>query len=118
MKTLMMVIAVLLAGASLSVGCSKAQGLEARPARPVKAQTIAPAPPHAGVRYSATIEPFDQVPLAFRASGYIADLLQRSGSDGRLRAVQPGDPVKRGTVLARVHDADYRERVNQERARL
>ena len=64
MKTLMVVLAVL-AGASLSVGCSKAQGLEAKPARPVKAQTVVPAPPHAGVRYSATIEPFDQVPLAF-----------------------------------------------------
>ena len=117
MKTLMVVLAVL-AGASLSVGCSKAQGLEAKPARPVKAQTVAPAPPQAGVRYSATIEPFDQVPLAFKASGYIADLLQRSGGDGRLRAVQPGDRVGRGTVLARVHDADYRERVNQGRARL
>lgn len=117
MKTMMVVLAVL-AGASLSVGCSKAQGLEAKPARPVKAQTVAPAPPHTGVRYSATIEPFDQVPLAFKASGYIADLLQRSGGDGRLRAVQPGDRVGRGTVLARVHDADYRERVNQGRARL
>src|SRR3954468_10461782 len=106
MKTTMAVVAAL-AAANLSVGCSKAQGLVAKPARPVKAQTVAPAPPHAGVRYSATIEPFDQVPLAFKASGYIADLLQRSGGDGRLRAVQPGDPVGRGTILARVHDADY-----------
>src|SRR5947208_219613 len=117
MKTLLMGL-VVLAGASPSIGCSKAQGLEAKPARPVRAQTVAPAPPQAGVRYSATIEPFDQVPLAFKASGYIADLLQRSGGDGTLRAVQPGDRVGRGTVLARVHDADYRERVNQGRARL
>jgi RND family efflux transporter MFP subunit len=117
MKTLTVVLA-LLAGASLSVGCSKAQGLEPRPARPVKTQTVAPAPAQAGVRYSATIEPFDQVPLAFKASGYIADLLQRSGGDGQLRAVQPGDRVGRRTVLARVHDADYRDRVNQGRARL
>ena len=49
MKTLMVIVAVL-AGASLSVGCSKAQGLEAKPARPVRAQTVAPAPPQAGVR--------------------------------------------------------------------
>jgi multidrug efflux system membrane fusion protein len=117
MKTLIVLLATL-AGANLSVGCSKAQRLEPTPARPVKAQTIALAPPDAGVRYSATIEPFDQVPLAFKASGYIADLLQRSGGDGRLRAVQPGDRVGRGTVLARVHDADYRERLNQGRARL
>ena len=44
MKTVMVVLAVL-AGASLSVGCSNAQRLEAKPARPVKAQTVAPAPP-------------------------------------------------------------------------
>src|SRR4051812_33085124 len=117
MKTKMVVLAVL-AGATLSVGCSKAQGLEAKPARPVKAQAVAPAPPQAGVRYSATIEPFDQVPLAFKASGYITDLLQRSGADARLRAIQPGDRVGRGTVLARVHDVEYRERVNQGRAKL
>ena len=117
MKTVTVVLAVL-AGASLSIGCSNAQTLEAKPARPVKTQTVAPAPPSAGVRYSVSIEPFDQVPLAFRASGYIADLLQRSGADGRLRAVQPGDRVERGTVLARINETDDRERVNQARARL
>jgi len=115
MKTLMMLALGVLAGA---VGCSQAQGLEAKPVRPVKAQTVAPAPPQAGVRYSATIEPLDQVPLAFKTSGYVADVLRRSGGDGRLRAVQPGDHVERGTVLARVHESDYRERVNQARARL
>src|SRR5882724_10067557 len=104
-----------LAGA---VGCSKAQGLEAKPARPVRAQTVAPAPAQAGVHYSATIEPLDQIPLAFKVSGNVADLLQRNGGDGRSRAVQPGDHVGRGTVLARVHESDYRERVNQGRARL
>jgi multidrug efflux system membrane fusion protein len=34
------------------------------------------------------------------------------------RAAQAGDPVTRGTVLARVEDADYRERLNQSRAKL
>ena len=117
MKTSMAVLLVV-TGASLAPGCSKAESLEAKPARPVKAQTVAPAPPQAGVRYSATIEPFEQVPLAFKASGYIADLLRRSGGDGRLRVAQPGDRVAQGAVLARLYDADYRERVNQGRARL
>jgi RND family efflux transporter MFP subunit len=107
-----------LAGASLATGCSKAQGVETKPAQPVKAQTVTLAPPQGGVRYSATIEPFEQVQLAFKASGYIDDILRRNGGDGRLRAAQAGDRVARGAVIAHVRDLDYRERVNQGRARL
>jgi len=117
MNTLTSVFGVL-AGASLAVGCSKAQGVEARPAPPVRAQTVNLAPRLGGVRYSATIEPFEQVPLAFKASGYVDDILRRNGGDGRLRAAQAGDRVARGAVLANVRDLDYRERVNQGRARL
>src|SRR5262249_32270232 len=40
------------------------------------------------------------------------------GADGRVRVAQAGDIVSRGTVLARVHEADYRERVNQGQAKL
>ena len=36
------------------------------------------------------------MPLAFKATGYVDDLLQRSGADGRLRAAQPGDRVTQG----------------------
>jgi membrane fusion protein, multidrug efflux system len=117
MKTLTIVLAVL-TGASLSVGCSNGQTLEAKPARPVKTHTVALSAPSAGIRYSVSIEPFDQVPLAFKTSGYIAGLLQRSGADGRLRAVQPGDRVQRGTVLAHINDGDYRQRLNQAQARV
>ena len=60
-----------------------------------------------GLRYSASIEAFEQVPLAFKATGYVDDLLRRSGADGRLRAAQPGDRVTHGTVLARVRETDY-----------
>jgi RND family efflux transporter MFP subunit len=70
------------------------------------------------VRYSATIEAFDQVTLAFKTTGYVDDLLRRTGADGRLRAAQAGDRVTKGTVLARVRAADYRERVSQGKAKL
>ena len=63
---------------------------EVKPARPVKAQTVAPAPAQADVRYSATIEPFEQVPLSFKASGYIDDILRRRGEDGNMRVAQAG----------------------------
>jgi RND family efflux transporter MFP subunit len=102
----------------IATGCTRAQGREAKPAPPVKVQTVAPAPPATGIRYSATIEPFEQVALAFKTSGYVDDLLRRRGVDGRLRVAQAGDQVSRGTILARVREEDARERVTQGRAKL
>jgi RND family efflux transporter MFP subunit len=111
-------ILAVVAAASLASACTKIEGVEAKPARPVKTQAVAMAPAASGIRYSATIEAFQEVPLAFKASGYVDDLIQRKGADGRQRAAQAGDQVSRGTVLARVHDADYQEKVNQGRAKL
>jgi len=118
MKTITSVLAVAAACGLASVGCSRVEGTEARPSRPVKVQTAAPAPAPAGVRYSASVEPFQEVPLAFKASGYVTYLAQQRGADGPLRAAQAGDVVHRGAVLARVNDSDYRARLNQGRARL
>jgi RND family efflux transporter MFP subunit len=106
------------AAASLAAGCTVAQGDDARPPRPVKVQAVVMATAPAGVRYSATIEPLQQVTLAFKASGYVDDLVRRRGADGIMRVAQAGDHVARGTVLGRVRETDYRERVNQGRARL
>jgi RND family efflux transporter MFP subunit len=111
-------VLAVLAAASLAGACTRVEGVEAKPARPVKTQAVTMAPPASGIRYSATIEAFQEVPLAFKASGYVDDLIQRKGADGRLRAAQAGDQVSRGTVLARVHEADYKEKVNQGRAKL
>jgi multidrug efflux system membrane fusion protein len=104
--------------AALAAACSSVQGKEEQPARPVKAEAIAPAPAQGGVRYSASIEPFEQVSLAFKSSGYVDELLRKKGADGRLRALQAGDIVPTGTVLARVREADYRERVEQSKGKL
>ncbi|HZM96409.1 MAG TPA: efflux RND transporter periplasmic adaptor subunit [Vicinamibacterales bacterium] len=109
---------VALLAATLASGCTKVEGVEAKPARPVKTQAVTMAPAATGIRYSATIEAFQEVPLAFKASGYVDELIQRKGADGRQRAAQAGDQVSRGTVLARVHQADYQEKVNQGRAKL
>jgi len=106
------------AAVCLASGCSKVEGTEAKVARPVKVQSVTMAPPAEGVRYSATIEAFQEVPLAFKASGYVDDLVRRQGADGRLRVAQAGDRVAGGTVLARVHEAEYVEKVNQGRAKL
>lgn len=117
MNAMTTVCGVLLA-AGLAAGCSKVEGEEARAPQPVRVATVSEAPAPAGVRYSATIEAFEQVSLAFKNSGYVDAVLQRRGADGRMRTAQPGDAVSRGAVLARLRDDDYRERVAQSRSRL
>jgi RND family efflux transporter MFP subunit len=117
MRTSSSVLAIIAAGA-LASACSEPQAAEPKPAQPVKTQLVTEAPPQPGVRYSASIEPFEQVALSFKASGYVDDVLRRSGADGKLRTAQPGDRVTRGTVLARVRETEYRERVTQGKAKL
>jgi multidrug efflux system membrane fusion protein len=104
--------------AALTAGCSNVQGVEPKPARPVKAQPVAAAPAAATVRYSASVEPFEQVTLAFKSSGYVDEILRRPGADGRSRVAQAGDLVAKGAILARVREADYRQHLEQGRASL
>jgi RND family efflux transporter MFP subunit len=111
------VFVVVMAVAVLTTGCQKVQGTEPKP-RPVKVQTVSSTPPEEGIRYSATIEAREQVSLSFKSSGYVDDILRRNGADGKSRVIQPGDRVTKGTVLARIGDSDYRERVNQGQAKL
>jgi multidrug efflux system membrane fusion protein len=72
----------------------------------------------AGLRYSASIQPYQQVSLAFKVGGYVREMRQLPGPDGRLRNLQQGDRVTKGTVLARLSSADYEEKVNQAKAQL
>lgn len=104
---------VAFAASLVLTGCHDVHG-EARPVpRPVKiTEARAPDAP-ASARYAVSIVPAEQIPLAFKASGYVDDVLQRRGADGVRRALQAGDWVTSGDVLARVREADYRERVNQ-----
>jgi RND family efflux transporter MFP subunit len=111
-------IVTIAAAASLASGCSTPEARGPKPAQPVKTATVALAPPQSAARYSASIEPFEQVSMAFKASGYVDSLLRRAGADGRMRAAQPGDRVMKGAVLARLRATEYQERLNQSRARL
>jgi RND family efflux transporter MFP subunit len=111
-------VAALVVMAPLASGCTKPQASERQPAQPVKTQVVSATAPQAETRYSASIEAFEQVALSFKANGYVDDVLRRRGADGRLRTAQPGDRVIKGTVLARVREAEYRDRVTQGRARL
>src|SRR5262245_38414615 len=98
MRTLCFAGAITLA--VIAAGCSNVQGIEAKPARPVKAQPVGAAPAAATIRYSASIEPFEQVMLSFKSSGYVDEILRRPGADGRSRVAQGGDLVAK---IGRAH---------------
>lgn len=69
-------------------------------------------------RYSANIAPYSQVELAFRSSGYIQRIRQVRGADGRLRAIDEGDWVRKNTVMAMVQTQDYQAKIEQAKAQL
>jgi RND family efflux transporter MFP subunit len=127
MRTLSIVryAALVALAASAAAGCTKAAAtalegtaLENGAPQPVKAAEVAMAAAPTGVRYSATIEPAQQVTLSFKASGYVDAVLQRATPGGGVHTAQQGDRVSRGLVLARVRETEYRERVKQGRARV
>jgi RND family efflux transporter MFP subunit len=66
-------------------------------------------------QYSAILTPNAQVDLAFRVSGYVVELYQTQGADGRIRPLEPGSRVARGAVLARVRPSDYQAVVDKAR---
>jgi RND family efflux transporter MFP subunit len=69
-------------------------------------------------RYSGAIKADESVDLAFRVSGIVEAITQVRGADGRIRWIQDGDPVRRGTVLARLRRAEFRDQLTDADAAL
>ena len=67
-------------------------------------------------RYSASIVPYAQVDLAFKSAGYVDSIRQVKGPDGRMRNVDAGDWVAKGTLLALVNQQDYSDKLQQAKA--
>lgn len=89
-----------------------------QPPVPVVVRAVSEPSEARGARYSGTIEPATRVDVAFKVSGYVGELLQVKGTDGRLRKVQEGDFVSSGTVLAVVRQGEYLEKVAAANAQL
>ncbi|WP_444944077.1 efflux RND transporter periplasmic adaptor subunit [Microbulbifer sp. ZKSA006] len=60
--------------------------------------------------YSAVVNPYTQVDVAFRTEGYVRAIPTRAAL-GQTRLLQGGDYVKRHEVLAKIDDEQYRDRV-------
>jgi RND family efflux transporter MFP subunit len=98
-------------------GCSPEKPYE-KPPTPVGVQSVQSYTGENGLRFSGSIKPKTQVELAFRNGGYVQEILQVQGREGRQRSVQEGDWITQGTVLAKVRQEDYLTRGNQIRSQL
>jgi RND family efflux transporter MFP subunit len=78
---------------------------------PVEVQAVESSVGAAESRYSGSLEPAVRVDLAFRVGGYVAMLAEIDTPNGK-RALDKGDFVKKGTIIARVRAADYAEKAN------
>lgn len=97
----------------IGAACKGGKAYE-KPLTPVRVEAVeAFAEGTGGVRYSASIEPRLRVDLAFKVPGYVEALGTVNG-----RPVQEGDSVARGTLLARLREPDYEQKVSQARSQL
>jgi multidrug efflux system membrane fusion protein len=94
-------ISIILACALAIGACKKKEAESVTPAA-VEVAAVRQVTTGAGVRYSATVEPDAQTTVSFRVGGYVEDV-----------AVQAGDRVAKGAVLARIRRSDYVERLGQ-----
>jgi RND family efflux transporter MFP subunit len=107
---------VVVAGALSAIACSRSRPADdSAPAKAIRLGTVSLAREGEAAKYSAILTPNAQVDLAFRVSGYIVELYQTKGADGRLRPLEPGAPVVRGTVLAWIRLSDYQAVVDKSR---
>jgi multidrug efflux system membrane fusion protein len=107
---------VLAAAALLLASCGKEKHLEPV-VQVVRAGVVEEIRPDVADRYSASIEPFAKVDLAFKSGGIVEGILQIRGADGRVRNVEAGDKVVKGAELAQVRPLDYEHALEQADAR-
>lgn len=121
MKTNTQLVIWFLLCVSLPAGCRRAESRQ-KPIKPVQVQEVQyyypGGNPGDGERYSANITPSSQSELAFKYGGYISEILQVRGPDKRVRYVQDGDGVAKGTVLARLRIDDFEAKVKQAEAQM
>jgi multidrug efflux system membrane fusion protein len=81
----------------------------------VKVRALEKASAAAASRSSATVAPGTRVDLAFRLGGYVDEIAQVKQGSGT-RELQEGDRVTKGTVLARLRQQDYEQKISEARA--
>src|SRR5882762_2062855 len=100
-------------------GCNRQSQIPPQPPRAVRLATVAaPQMSAETLRYSASILPYAQVDLMFRSSGYVTNVRQVRGADGRTRNTGTGDYVEQGLTLAHIRREDLQNQMAQAQAQL
>ena len=105
-----LVLMFLFASAS---GCQQPTQVAAKSPSPVHVVDVALYSPSEGRRYSASVLPFAEATLSFKSAGYVTEVRQVVGADGRHRNIGAGDYVSRGAVLAQIRHQDLQNQLDQ-----
>jgi RND family efflux transporter MFP subunit len=105
-----------LVAALLAAGCGRRSEPHTKAPTAVRVRAVERSVAAATARYSANILPTSRVDLAFRVGGYVQEIAQVKGVDGKLRPAQEGDPVTRGMELASVRKTDYAQKLGEAKA--
>ena len=109
---------VLLALMAVATGCHKPAQVEAKSPTPVHLVDVTLESSSQDLRYSASVLPFAQASLSFKSAGYVTEIKQVVGADGRRRDIGPGDYVNRGSILAQIRHQDLKNQLDQAAATL
>ena len=110
-------LAAVLLAALVQVGCSRGSSQE--PAlTPVRVAYVRSIDTGTSNTYSANIQPYQQVDLAFQSGGYLVSIRQVRDAQGHLRNIDQGDYVEQGTLLATVQQDNYQQKLAQANASL
>ena len=110
-------LAISLTGATMMSAC-RSNVATPQPLTPVRTTEVQSIAAGTANTYSANIQPYQQVDLAFKSNGYLASVRQVKDATGRVRNIDQGDWVNKGTVLATVDQSDYKEKLQQANAQL
>ena len=110
--------AVLFAMIAATSGCQEPTKVAAKSPTPVHVVDVNLYSPSDDLRYSASVLPFAEATLSFKSAGYVTEIKQVIGADGRRRDIGAGDYVSRGTVLAQIRHQDLKNNLDQATATL
>jgi RND family efflux transporter MFP subunit len=112
------ITAVLFVMTAATNGCHQPTQVAAKSPTPVHMVDVALYSPSEDLRYSASVLPFAEAVLSFKSAGYVTEIKQVMGADGRRRDIGSGDYVARGAVLAQIRHQDLKNQLDQATATL
>ncbi|GJM16019.1 MAG: hemolysin secretion protein D [Thermodesulfobacteriota bacterium] len=116
MQSVMKILIVSFIAPFLIIGCGSDD--YKKTITPVRVEEVRIHNENAPLRYTATVNPYSQVNLDFKVQGYVIEILQVEGADGRMRDIQEGNFVTKGLPLALVDPTEYLAKVVEAKAQV